>query len=879
MPDLPRWYDKLRGRKETKAPSEDSGVSINAPLTNINNNLPRKLQLDFASITKWAYRGNELVHACIAERTRALKEAPLRVFQVDDDKWVPNHEVELLMKHPNPFRSEGDFLELVEQHLSLAGNCFIRKVRNRGGQVAQLWIMQPHLVSIVPDPIKFISHYIYTVDGTEYNIPVEDVIHLMYVDPENDYYGLAPIVASARRIDADTELGKFMKQILLNMAVTTGVFSTDKKLNKEERTILEDTIQQKYVGSVRAGLPMLLGGGMKWEKTSMDMKELEVGNIQSILETRICMSLHVPAILVGAKAGLDRSTFSNAKEAREYMYENAIHPEWTMIAEKIGDNLLLDFGSTDTNIIARFDTTKVRALQDTENEKWERVKTVDFLSDIEKRLYLGYGPEPDGAVYKDMNRYPVYDLNEPPEAPPVTAAVTIEKEEESGGPPKAEDSGKKKVIPRAETIGEGKSKKKSTIEAKDIPQIPTPAQRQEMLEAIESLETINLPLLRAAGKAAFEDIVTVINKHLDAEGIKTKTEMTKIDGFILVKADTVDLSPVHHAIAEIIRRHFETHVAELVAGGAEAAKKALGSSYPLSPEKTIKFSREYTKKLAQSVADTSVESIQRTIKEGFEAGEGLAQTRNRLNLKMNDWSLKRAEMVARTETIRASNAGALELIKTQGVAYKEWVIAPDACSYCANLAGLVVPVNEDIMGTGDALAVPDSTGMKNDYLDVGTPPIHPNCKCTLVGMPDSAVEEHEFTFTELDDPENASKDIRDWIEGSIGGVGKESDAFKVAYGEGVQNALRHGDGAVGVTVRRVGERVDVTIRDGGAGFIPKKEQWLMPPAIDEAGEIMEHGRGLASMSELSDQVTVQKMAEGGNRLRLTKKLKKAIGQD
>ena len=41
-------------------------------------------------------------------------------------------------------------------------------------------------------------------------------------------------------------------------------------------------------------------------------------------ESRICAAMQVPPILVGAKVGLDRSTFTNYQEARKQLWEEAI---------------------------------------------------------------------------------------------------------------------------------------------------------------------------------------------------------------------------------------------------------------------------------------------------------------------------------------------------------------------------------------------------------------------------------------------------------------------------------------------------------------------------------------------------------------------------
>jgi HK97 family phage portal protein len=408
MAGLLRKINSGLGKKETvevkaaKPVQISSSVPLVSPYTQT-----RSLQIDFESLTKWAFRSNELVHSCIGERGKAFREPPLRIYNETNDKWEEGNPVEVLLKQPNPFRSQAEFWEAVEQHLLLVGNAFIYKARDKTGKVAQLWLKKPNQIKVVPHPKKFISHYLYTVGGKEYVLPVEDIIHVMYIDPDNDYYGISPLVAAAKKIDADSELGSFAKHVLLNMATTSGVFITDKKLGPDERQILEDKMASRYIGAIRAGLPMVLSHGMKYEQTSMNMKDLDIGNLSSYVESRICLALHVPAIVVGAKVGLDRSTFTNAGEAREYMYENTVAPEWQMVADKVGYNLLADFGLLEEALIPRFDTRQVKALQESEADLWQRVDEFEGLSVVEKRVKIGYGKDPDGIVYMDANKVPV----------------------------------------------------------------------------------------------------------------------------------------------------------------------------------------------------------------------------------------------------------------------------------------------------------------------------------------------------------------------------------------------------------------------------------------------------------------------------------------
>lgn len=85
----------------------------------------------------------------------------------------------------------------------------------------------------------------------------------------------------------------------------------------------------------------------------------------------------------------------------------------------------------------------------------------------------------------------------------------------------------------------------------------------------------------------------------------------------------------------------------------------------------------------------------------------------------------RAEVIARTETMRASNEGQLEAWDQAteaglltGDESKEWIVTPDdrLCPICAPMEGETAGLAEDFDVDGDK---------------IDGPPAHPNCRCTI----------------------------------------------------------------------------------------------------------------------------------------------------
>lgn len=112
----------------------------------------------------------------------------------------------------------------------------------------------------------------------------------------------------------------------------------------------------------------------------------------------------------------------------------------------------------------------------------------------------------------------------------------------------------------------------------------------------------------------------------------------------------------------------------------------------------------------EGIGSFTREALARTLAEGMDAGEPARDLTARVAAALDDDS--RAEVIARTETMRAANVAALDTYKTNGMGGRQWLAAADAEEDCADLDGVIVAIDEDF--------------------DDGDPPLHPNCRCTTV---------------------------------------------------------------------------------------------------------------------------------------------------
>ena len=141
---------------------------------------------------------------------------------------------------------------------------------------------------------------------------------------------------------------------------------------------------------------------------------------------------------------------------------------------------------------------------------------------------------------------------------------------------------------------------------------------------------------------------------------------------------------------------------------------------------------------ARRINDTTANDLRAALSEGMKAGETVSQIKKRVEGVNANWKKgKRSMMIARTETARASTQGQIQAWKQSGiVTEKKWSAAGDACPFCAEMNGKIISIESSFFGEGDSLSADVGGGrtgtMKMGYGEVSGPPLHPNCRCSIV---------------------------------------------------------------------------------------------------------------------------------------------------
>ena len=313
----------------------------------------------YSNFAREGYAGNELVFACIREIATSTAEAQLCLYDANHEK-IDNAPLAQLIAEPAEGMTQYEFLENLITHLQIAGNAYVLKERARVG-VVSLMLLRPDRMEVIPG-----GGYSYEVGGKKYMIPAEDIGHLKFPNPNNDFYGLSPLQVLAKQINLDTDATTFTKAFFNNAGVPSGILKLRRKLShQDEADRLRAAWRGQFQGNKNWHRIAILDEDASYEKMGSTLGEMEIPSLRNLSESRICSALGVPAILVGANIGLQRSTFSNYAEARESFWEETLLPLYRRIEQFMVGLLEPEFPRERGYL--EFDFSKVRALQEDED--------------------------------------------------------------------------------------------------------------------------------------------------------------------------------------------------------------------------------------------------------------------------------------------------------------------------------------------------------------------------------------------------------------------------------------------------------------------------------------------------------------------------------
>lgn len=395
-------------------------------------------------ITK-AFLYNATIYAIISLRANAAKGVPWLVYKIKNAQKLRqyqniNHKefnlhktltlkeqaleeydsgpIYDLLKQPNPYMKFADIIEGLFVYRDCTGDSYLYEIDNPSTkQIIQLHLLPADKVKIKAgeyfDPIQG-----YRLDKIfSETLPREKVMHWKYFNPVWDpdgrqLYGISPLVAATRMINADNEginneAASFANEGVKGVITGTDASFSDVEFTKEQA---DNLIKKLNKATERAkeggGNKMFNRTPLQYLKIGETPVDLGVLNTRKYNKEIFCNVFRIHPALLSSEA----STLDNLKEARKSLMTLSVMPDMDSLRENFNSMLQKAFG---TEWFVDYDIMSITELQDDIEKLGNTLKNMDWITPDEKRAatnYDDYIPVPGNpakVIYTDMGKVPL----------------------------------------------------------------------------------------------------------------------------------------------------------------------------------------------------------------------------------------------------------------------------------------------------------------------------------------------------------------------------------------------------------------------------------------------------------------------------------------
>jgi len=379
------WRRPFQGRS-SRAP--EAKASRAGPLVAFSaGGRPRWTPRDYASLATEGFGRNAVAYRCVRMIAEGAAATPLAVFA--DGARAGDHPLARLLARPNPEQGGTEWLESLYGSLQTAGNAYAEATGEDG--VEELWSLRPDRVKVVPGRGGWPEAYDYCVDGRSVRIGRRadgwmPVMQLKLFHPTDDHYGFSPLEAAAFAIDVHNASGAWNKALLDNAARPSGALvygaKDGERLTADQFESLRAQVGESHAGSVNAGRPMILEGGLDWKPMSWTPADMDFIAGKHAAAREIALAFGVPPQLLGIPGD---ATYANYREANAAFWRGTVAPLVRRTATALTNWLAPRFPGCRVEP----DLDAAPALQPEREALWARLNAASFLTDEERRRMAG----------------------------------------------------------------------------------------------------------------------------------------------------------------------------------------------------------------------------------------------------------------------------------------------------------------------------------------------------------------------------------------------------------------------------------------------------------------------------------------------------------
>jgi HK97 family phage portal protein len=632
--------------------------------------------------TERAMLASVLCYAAITYRMQKISEAPLMVVDetAEGEPWIENHPLASLLAEPNADQEMADLIEETHVALDLTGMALWVKQegRDRGlAPVARLQAFSGDEFTVSSAEGRIYGRFRVRTSAGFREYDADEVVFFRYPHPTDRWRGLSPTDVALSHLGLESELIASLKAGLRNTVVPgmTLAFPPTETLSKEQREEFKADLAAGYEQARNHGKSLVVGGGVTATQNKLGFEGLKGGDLWREVEGAVCLAYGIRPEILGALVGLENSPWSHMQTAHRLVYDTTIIPLWRRW-ERILTRQLLRPMDEDRSHLIRFDTSKVRALQD-DQERNARISLLvrDVATRNQRRQIAGLEPMDDDPEFWD--------------------AV----QERATGAVSGFGAEAKARMPRLRRKSNDHDEFWRSFDEKARGE--EPSWRKAVADELDTDRATIAGLARETLRTAKKE--TDPEPDLDSIRELLKRTAEYLTGSALERWNE-RIRPLVQATG---RRALERLVAEL------------GVSFDLLQPGLLSYTEREAAWLVKEVTETTRDAIRQALASGLEGGESIAKLTARIQ-ESGAFAPSRAELIARTETTRVTNGAQRESLseyadESGARITKRWLSARDG-----RVRAEHAELDGEVRGIDEAF----SNGLQA--------PGEPNCRCTMI---------------------------------------------------------------------------------------------------------------------------------------------------
>ena len=380
-----------------------SGPLYNA-FHGINTNKDRPYTDDPADLAR-AYAVAAWAYKAIKVRAEAVSVVELKLFE-EDGTEIDDHALVELLKEPGTGAiSFTDLMRDTESAYGIWGRAFwliergLPYTSGVTGALGLQWL-NPQTIEVQSNR-HGITGFKQTLGAQTQTFMPQDVIYFRNFDPNNDLGGLSPLSVVLSEVNAEVNAARYVAGFFANDARPSGLLTTDQHMPDAEIERAIKWWEKLFKGVTERWKTGVLGGGLKYQQISTDMKDISMPSLREEDRRAILAVYGVPPTLAGA---WEAANYATAKEQKASFYEDTIIPQLLYYAGVLNWHLLPQYPDlTARNARLGFAINEIEAIQEGEDDRAARVGDLyekGIVTLNEARFELGLDPVPDGDDFK-----------------------------------------------------------------------------------------------------------------------------------------------------------------------------------------------------------------------------------------------------------------------------------------------------------------------------------------------------------------------------------------------------------------------------------------------------------------------------------------------